>query len=119
MNMRRAILAIGLIALAGLLAWVAFTPASGTGQAVILGVAAFTLVSAGLLFVWRRVAIVLAALAGAAGFLFGAVLAGLSGFGGQPATLEVVAVIWLGAGVAIFAVIDLVATLISTRSTSG
>ena len=71
-------------------------------------IAAFAGVAAAILFASRRIGSVLAFLAGGTAFLLGAVLAALSGFGGQGATPQVVATIYLGAGIAIFAVIDLI-----------
>ncbi len=119
MNLRRMILAIALVVLAALLAFVSTTPLSGTGQLVLLGIAAGCLVAVAALFVWRRLGSVLTFLAGAAAGLMGAILAGLAGLGNSQPTTEVLAMTYLGGATALVALVDLAAIVFGRRPSSA
>jgi hypothetical protein len=119
MNLRRTILAVALAALAVLLALISFGPMSGTGQFVLLAIAVYALIAAGVLFSWRVIGSVLALLAGGAGVLLGGLLSGLAGLGSDPNRPELLAAFYLGAGIAVLAAVDLVLLAFARRGTGA
>jgi hypothetical protein len=117
MTLRRTILAIGLVVLAGLMALISFgSSISGEGQLVLLISAAYTLAAAGVLFARRWLGSFLALLAGGVGVLLGGILSGLAGLGSEPAPPEVLATFYLGAAIGVLAAVDLVLMAFARRS---
>lgn len=120
MTLRRTILAISLVVLAGLLALTSFGASiSGAGQLVLLLSAAYALAAAGTLFARRRLGSFLALLAGGVGVLLGGILSGLAGLGSEPAPPELWATFYLGAAIAILAAVDLVLIAFARRDADG
>ena len=119
-TLRRTILAISLVVLAGLLALTSFGASiSGTGQLVLLLSAAYALAAAGTLLARRRLGSFLALLAGGVGVLLGGILTGLAGLGSEPAPPELWATFYLGAAIAILAAVDLVLIAFARRDADG
>lgn len=118
MNVRRGILALGLLVIAAGLAFVAITEVGDAARPLFIGLALLPLVPAALLFLRRRVGSLLAIGGGFDG-VFTAVAIGVpAGFAGRPVSPVLNVVGYLGLAVMAFAVIDLV-LLVRSRRTSA
>ena len=116
--MTRAILVIALVINALFAGWIwsgqspwapgGLTPPYG---AAVLGVAAASLLAAGLLFVWRIAGGLLALLAGVGGLLIGLVIATFLQFAGHDTRLEQIGVLSPGAATIILAIIGVAVVL--------
>jgi len=109
-NITRAALAVALVALAGILAWVGVTR-PGSDQlfvALILGSALVALAAAGLLFVRRSIGATLAMIAAVLGAFWGLVLSICLFCGPQPLSAEAIA-LFVAAGLTfVLALVELV-----------
>jgi hypothetical protein len=83
--------------------------------AAVLGVAAASLLAAGLLFGWRIAGGLLALLAGGGGLVIGLALAAILQWAGHDTSLERIGVLLPGAATIILAIIDLAVVLFVGR----
>lgn len=113
MNARRLIFALGLLALAVLLVMVAMTPTSENARPLLLGAAVVSVAAILVLFVWRTIGSLLALISGALASMAGIGIGFASGFSGAQVKPEVSALAYVGLGVGLFAIIDLIARLIA------
>ncbi|HEY6608716.1 MAG TPA: hypothetical protein VI277_05915 [Candidatus Limnocylindria bacterium] len=119
MSLRRAILAIGLLVLAGCMVRVGLLPESVDQRVIVFGAAMLSIVAAAALFVWRRFGALLALAAGAAVTFVAVGLGFIRGFSGQPVDLAFQVAAYVGIGVTVLALIDLVAVLLPRPSAGG
>ncbi|HEY8169513.1 MAG TPA: hypothetical protein VIH24_00275 [Candidatus Limnocylindria bacterium] len=116
MILRRAILTIGLLVLAGSMIRAGLLPESEDQSVILFSTAFLSLAAAVTLFVWRRLGALLALAAGAAVTVVAVGMGFIRGFSGQPVDLSFYIATYVGIGVTVLALIDLVAVLLPRRS---